>query len=99
MKIAGIVCEYNPFHLGHRVQIDKIRMEFGQDTAIIGVMSGHFVQRGEPACMDAYTRAAIAVRCGVDLVLSLPAERPFPLPRALPQQVWRSWTGSAAWMF
>ena len=75
MKIAGIVCEYNPFHLGHRVQIDKIRMEFGQDTAIIGVMSGHFVQRGEPACMDAYTRAAIAVRCGVDLVLSLPAEK------------------------
>ena len=75
MKIAGIICEYNPFHLGHRTQIEKIRKEFGPDTAIIGVMSGHFVQRGEPACMDAYTRAAMAAACGVDLVLALPTEK------------------------
>lgn len=70
--IVGIICEYNPFHLGHLSQIGKIKAQFGEDTAIIGVMSGHFVQRGEPACMDAYTRAGAAVACGVDLVLALP---------------------------
>ncbi len=75
MKIVGIICEYNPFHLGHQAQIGKIRGQLGEDTAIIGVMSGHFVQRGEPACMDAYTRANIACACGVDLVLSLPVQK------------------------
>lgn len=72
MKIVGIVCEYNPFHLGHAAQIGKIRAQFGQDAAIVCVMSGYFVQRGEPACMDPYARAKAAVGCGADLVLSLP---------------------------
>lgn len=75
MKIVGIICEYNPFHLGHQVQIGKIKTQFGEDTAIVGVMSGHFVQRGEPACMDAYTRAKIAAACGVDAVLMLPIHK------------------------
>lgn len=75
MKIVGIICEYNPFHLGHLSQMEKIRTQFGEDTAIVGVMSGHFVQRGEPACMDAYTRAKIAAACGADLVLALPVTK------------------------
>lgn len=75
MKIVGIVCEYNPFHLGHLAQIRKIKAQFGEDTAIVCVMSGHFVQRGEPACMDAYTRARAAAACGADLVLALPVQK------------------------
>lgn len=75
MKTVGIICEYNPFHLGHLAQIGKIKAQFGENTAVIGVMSGHFVQRGEPACMDAYTRGKIACACGVDLVLALPVQK------------------------
>lgn len=72
MKIVGIICEYNPFHLGHLAQIRNIRQNLGEDTALIGVMSGYFVQRGAPACMDPYVRARAAVSCGMDLMLSLP---------------------------
>jgi len=72
MKVVGIICEYNPLHLGHRKQIDRIRAEFGEDTAIICAMSGNFVQRGAPAIVDKSARAAAAVLCGADLVLELP---------------------------
>ncbi len=74
MKIAGIVAEYNPFHKGHAYQIEKIREKFGVDTGIVCVMSGDFVQRGEPAIFSKYARAEAAVRCGVDLVLELPLQ-------------------------
>lgn len=70
MKNAGIVCEYNPFHNGHKHQIDLLRKSGAE--CIICVMSGSFTQRGEPAILDKYTRAEIAVRCGADIVLELP---------------------------
>lgn len=72
MKTVGIICEYNPIHLGHKKQIDRIRSEFGEDTVIICAMSGNFVQRGAPAIVDKTARARAAVSCGADLVLELP---------------------------
>ena len=69
-KIAGIVCEYNPFHTGHEYQIKKIR-EMGYEK-IVCVMSGNTVQRGELAVADKYARAKMAIDCGADLVLELP---------------------------
>lgn len=72
MKTVAIIAEYNPFHNGHKYHIDKIREEFGADTQIIAVMSGNYTQRGEPAFMEKWERAAAAVLCGVNLVLELP---------------------------
>lgn len=72
MKTAAVICEYNPFHFGHRYQIDTIKRTFGSDCRIIAIMSGCFTQRGEPAIFDKYTRAEAALRCGCDLVLELP---------------------------
>lgn len=72
MKTVGIICEYNPFHLGHQKQIDRIRAEFGQDAVIVCLMSGNFVQRGMPAIFDKSLRAKAAIDCGADLVLELP---------------------------
>ena len=72
LKTVGIICEYNPFHLGHQKQIDRIRQEFGPDTAVVCAMSGNFVQRGHPALVDKSIRAEAALQCGADLVLELP---------------------------
>ena len=72
MKTVGIICEYNPFHLGHKKQIDMIRQEHGPETAIVCIMSGNFVQRGAPAIFDRSLRAGAAIDCGADLVLELP---------------------------
>ena len=69
---VGIICEYNPLHLGHKKQIDRIRKVFGPETAIICAMSGNFVQRGYPAIIDKSYRAKAAVLAGADLVLELP---------------------------
>lgn len=71
MKTAGIIAEYNPFHNGHAYQIRQVRMETGADFVII-LMSGDFVQRGEPAIIDKYVRARMALEGGADLVLELP---------------------------
>lgn len=71
MKILGIVAEYNPFHNGHLYHIEKSKEITGAD-AVIAVMSGNFVQRGEPAIVDKYARAEMAVRNGVDVVFELP---------------------------
>lgn len=71
MKILGIVTEYNPFHNGHKYHIEKSKELTGSD-AVVAVMSGNFMQRGEPAIMDKWTRAASAVSSGVDLVIELP---------------------------
>lgn len=73
MKIIGVICEYNPFHLGHKKQFDLIRKEIGEDAAIVCLMSGNFVQRGYPAIFHKSLRAAAAIECGADLVLELPA--------------------------
>lgn len=74
MKTVGIICEYNPLHLGHKKQIDEIRRIHGNDTAIICLMSGNFVQRGTPAIIDKSLRAKAAIACGADLVLELPVQ-------------------------
>ena len=68
----GIICEYNPFHNGHLYHIRKIREQFGEQTNIIAVMSGNFVQRGGIAIADKGLRAKCAVLSGVNLVLELP---------------------------
>ncbi|MDD6666365.1 MAG: nucleotidyltransferase family protein [Lachnospiraceae bacterium] len=71
MKTAGIICEYNPFHNGHKKQLAYAHEVLGCD-AVICAMSGDFVQRGQPAILDKYSRAASALRNGADLVLELP---------------------------
>ena len=68
--IAGIVCEFNPLHLGHQHLLQQVR-EKGAET-IVCAMSGNFVQRGEPALLRKHLRAAAAVDCGADLVLEIP---------------------------
>lgn len=68
---VGIICEYNPLHLGHRKQLQRIREEFGPNVTIVCAMSGNFVQRGMPAILDKDYRARAAIACGADLVLEL----------------------------
>ena len=72
MRIVGIISEYNPFHLGHAKQIRMIRQALGENTAIVCLMSGHYVQRGTPAILDKSLRAKAAIAGGADLVLELP---------------------------
>ena len=86
MKTIGIVAEYNPFHRGHAWHLEESRrlaLAAGgdaapagctpeEDTAVIAVMSGDFVQRGEAAVFSKYARAEAACRCGADLVVELP---------------------------
>ncbi|MDF2616409.1 MAG: hypothetical protein K0Q47_1064 [Sedimentibacter sp.] len=71
MKITGIVAEYNPFHMGHEYQLKKARELSGCDAVAV-VMSGNFVQRGEPAIIDKFRRAEAAVHAGADIVIELP---------------------------
>ena len=70
MKTIGIICECNPFHGGHQYLIEQARAS-GAD-AIVSVMSGNFVQRGEAAILSTHARAEILVRCGADAVVELP---------------------------
>jgi len=72
MNISGIISEYNPFHMGHKHHIDQTRSMLGDDTGIVCVMSGNFVQRGEPAAFTKNARAQCAIHGGADLVLELP---------------------------
>ncbi len=69
MKVAGIIAEYNPFHSGHKFHIDKTKENA---DAVIVIMSGSFVQRGEAAIYSKFSRARAAVLSGADLVLELP---------------------------
>lgn len=75
MRIAGIVAEYNPFHNGHAYHIEKTKERGSgcEATHVVAVMSGSFVQRGEPAVLTKFDRARAALAGGVDLVLELPA--------------------------
>lgn len=66
----GIICEFNPFHKGHKHLIDSVKKN--ENDAIICAMSGNYVQRGESAIADKYTRAKIAVENGADLVIEIP---------------------------
>ena len=73
MRTIGIIAEYNPFHSGHRHHIARVRETFGPDCAVTSVMSGNWVQRGDAAVADKWTRAALALEEGVDLVIELPS--------------------------
>lgn len=69
---TGIIAEYNPFHKGHMYHINETKKI--TDNDIVVIMSGNFVQRGEPAMTDKHTRAKMALRNGVSLVIELPVE-------------------------
>ena len=71
MKACGIIAEYNPFHKGHHYQIEQIRKQTDADVIVV-VMSGNFVQRGEPAIENKWHRAKMALENGADLILELP---------------------------
>lgn len=73
MKACGIVAEYNPFHNGHAYQLEEARKQTGADVIIV-VMSGNFLQRGEPAIIDKWSRAELALKAGADLVVELPVD-------------------------
>ena len=72
MRVVGVIAEYNPLHNGHIYHLERAKTLSGADYCIV-VLSGSFVQRGEAACMDKYTRAGWAVKAGADLVLELPS--------------------------
>lgn len=71
MNVVGIIAEYNPFHEGHAYQIQKAKEQCGAEFAVV-VMNGDFVQRGEPAIFDKYTRTKEALLGGADLIFELP---------------------------
>lgn len=71
MSTVGIIAEYNPFHNGHMLHLNKAKELTGADHAL-SVMSGNFLQRGLPAFCDKYSRAFLAVSCGLDAVFELP---------------------------
>ncbi|CAK1239287.1 nucleotidyltransferase [Fructobacillus tropaeoli] len=71
MKAVGIIAEYNPFHNGHAYHIQKAKELTNADLAVV-VMSGNFVQRGEPAILDKWERTKLALAAGADLVVELP---------------------------
>ena len=72
MPVIGVICEYNPFHNGHAWHLRRSRELLHEDSTVICVMSGDFVQRGEAAAFSKFARAEAACRCGADLVIELP---------------------------
>ncbi len=72
MATVAIISEYNPFHTGHEYQLAEIRRAFGENTEIIAIMSGNYVQRGETAIADKTLRARAALEAGVNLILEIP---------------------------
>lgn len=70
MRISAIICEYNPFHNGHKYQIEQIRQKYA--THIIAVMSGNFTQRGIPSVVSKHIKAKIALKNGYDLIIEIP---------------------------
>ena len=72
MRTVAIICEYNPFHNGHKYQIERVRDILGEDVCVIAIMSGNYTQRADVAIADKSVRAVSAVDEGVDLVLELP---------------------------
>ncbi|MFI3252945.1 MAG: nucleotidyltransferase family protein [Eubacteriales bacterium] len=73
MKVIGIIAEYNPFHSGHRYHIEESRKQFPQEeTAVVVVMSGHWVQQANCAITDKWQRSKMALEGGADLVIELP---------------------------
>lgn len=72
MKACGIIVEYNPFHNGHKYHLEKAK-DLGSGDLVIALMSGNFLQRGEPAILNKWLRAKMALENGVDLVIELPS--------------------------
>lgn len=70
MKTAAIICEFNPFHNGHKYLIDEVKNKYAD--CVIAIMSGSFVQRGDIAIIDKFERAKAALQNGCDLVVELP---------------------------
>ena len=68
MPVFGVICEYDPFHLGHRWMLEQLHRQ----GPVVCAMSGCFTQRGEFAAVNKFARAEMAVRNGADLVLELP---------------------------
>ena len=71
MKVVGIIAEYNPFHNGHKYQIDKIKEKY-PDSLIIVCLSSSFTQRGELSIINKFDKTKIAINSGVDIVVELP---------------------------
>lgn len=71
MRVLGLIVEYNPFHNGHLYHLEQAKSLCNADF-VICVMSGNFIQRGEPAIVNKWARAKMALQCGVDLVIELP---------------------------
>ena len=80
MKTAAVICELNPAHNGHKYVFDEIKKRSGADH-LIALMSGNYVQRGEPALLDKYIRTRMALMMGADLVLELPSPFSFQSAR------------------
>ncbi len=72
MLICGVICEYDPFHKGHKYLFDSLRARLGGECLIFCAMNGHFTQRGQAALVSKWTRAEMALRCGADAVFELP---------------------------
>ena len=72
MRVVGIIAEYNPLHNGHIYHLERAKALSDADFCVV-VLSGNFVQRGEAACTDKFSRATWALRAGADLVLELPS--------------------------
>lgn len=71
MQAVGLITEYNPLHNGHRYHLQRAQQLTGADCVVV-VMSGNWLQRGEPAILDKWTRAKLALANGADLVIELP---------------------------
>ena len=99
MKVAGVITEYNPFHNGHKYQLEQIKRQTSADYIVV-VMSGDFVQRGEPAIIDKYERTRMALLSGADLVLELPAVFATQVWWTCCAMVWSLWTMSlqSSWL-
>ncbi len=72
LTVCGVICEYNPFHKGHAYQLQKAR-ELSGARVMVCVMSGPFTQRGDAAIVSPRLRAEMALKCGADVVVELPA--------------------------
>ena len=70
-KVLGIIAEYNPFHNGHLHHLEEAKKLTGA-TYVVAVISGNFTERGSTALINKWSRAEMALKCGVDLVLELP---------------------------
>ena len=71
MKVIGIIAEYNPFHLGHLYQINKIK-ELYKDSIIIAIISTNFTQRGDISVLNKWDKTKICLEHNIDLVIELP---------------------------